>query len=184
MATAATRKPGAKPRVQQRETPGITRVTVSGYKSVANETSIDIRPLTILAGANSSGKSSIMQPLLLMKQTIEAAYDPGGLKIDGPNVEFDYVDEMLSDLGAGGEADRLHVEIERGPGLRSAHEFRRGGQVGLELRRVEMRRADGTMELRSDMSSEEVRAQLPAHLVAALEEFAKERPGLADVAAI
>ena len=54
---------------------GITRITVKGFKSIADECSIEIRPLTILAGANSSGKSSIMQPILMMKQTLEAPYD-------------------------------------------------------------------------------------------------------------
>jgi len=58
---------------------GVTAVSVGGYKSLAEERSIEIRPLTILAGANSSGKSSIMQPLLLLKQTLEATYDPGAL---------------------------------------------------------------------------------------------------------
>ena len=33
---------------------------------------LEIRPLTVLAGANSSGKSSLMQPLLLMKQTFDS----------------------------------------------------------------------------------------------------------------
>ena len=67
---------------------GITKIAVKGFKSIAEGCEIDIRPLTILAGANSSGKSSIMQPLLMLKQTLEAAYDPGPLKIDGPNVHF------------------------------------------------------------------------------------------------
>jgi hypothetical protein len=44
--------------------------------------------LTLLAGTNSSGKSSIMQPLLLMKQTLEATYDPGVFLLDGPNVRL------------------------------------------------------------------------------------------------
>ena len=57
----------------------ITKITVAGFKSIAEEQSVEIRPLTILAGANSSGKSSIMQPLLLLKQTLEAPYDPGAL---------------------------------------------------------------------------------------------------------
>ena len=51
---------------------GITRIAVEGFKSIAKRQSIDIAPLTILAGANSSGKSSIMQPLLMLKQTLEA----------------------------------------------------------------------------------------------------------------
>jgi len=49
---------------------GITRLFVGGFKSIANEQAIEIRPLTILAGANSSGKSSMLQPLLLLKQTL------------------------------------------------------------------------------------------------------------------
>lgn len=55
---------------------GITGISVRGYKSLYEECSVEIRPLTIIAGANSSGKSSIMQPLLLLKQTLEATYDP------------------------------------------------------------------------------------------------------------
>ena len=58
-------------------------------------TAIDVRPLTILAGANSSGKSSMMQPLLLLKQTLEAAYDPGPLLLNGPNVRFSAVEQFL-----------------------------------------------------------------------------------------
>ena len=48
---------------------GITKIAVKGFKSIAEECEIDIRPLTILAGANSSGKSSIMQPLLPVSYT-------------------------------------------------------------------------------------------------------------------
>jgi len=75
---------------------GITRIAVEGFKSIAKRQEIEIRPLTILAGANSSGKSSIMQPLLMLKQTLEATYDPGPLKIDGPNVTFTSSDQFLS----------------------------------------------------------------------------------------
>jgi len=75
---------------------GITRISVKGFKSLAEECSIEVRPLTILAGANSSGKSSIMQPLLMMKQTLEASYDPGALLIAGPNVLFTSTEQFLS----------------------------------------------------------------------------------------
>jgi AAA15 family ATPase/GTPase len=74
----------------------IARITVAGYKSIKNEQSIEVRPLTILAGANSSGKSSIIQPVLLLKQTLKASYDPGPLLLNGPNVRFTSVDQVLS----------------------------------------------------------------------------------------
>ena len=91
---------------------GITKITVKGFKSIAEERTIDIRPLTILAGANSSGKSSIMQPLLMLKQTLEAPYDPGPLLIDGPNVQFTEVSQFLSTLPNKKGIDSFQVRIE------------------------------------------------------------------------
>ena len=70
------------------ENHGITKLSVAGFKSIAEETMLDIKPLTILAGANSSGKSSFMQPFLLMKQTSHCDYDPGPFLLNGPNVQF------------------------------------------------------------------------------------------------
>ena len=78
------------------EPKGITRISVSGYKSLAEECSIEIAPLTILSGANSSGKSSIMQPLLLMKQTLESTYDAGSLKLNGANVRLTSTDQIFT----------------------------------------------------------------------------------------
>ena len=93
---------------------GITKIAVSGFKSLVEECAIDIRPLTILAGANSSGKSSIMQPLLLLKQTLEAPYDPGGpLLIDGPNVQFTLAEQFLSKLVGEERVDRFQIRIEK-----------------------------------------------------------------------
>ncbi|MCI0388823.1 MAG: AAA family ATPase [Acidobacteria bacterium] len=91
---------------------GIKRITVSGYKSISQEQSVEIRPLTLLAGANSSGKSSIVQPLLLLKQTLEAPYDPGALLLNGPNVKFTSFDQLLSSVGKGKRAQSFFVGIE------------------------------------------------------------------------
>jgi len=90
---------------------GITEIAVSGYKSIYEECQIEVRSLTILAGANSSGKSSIMQPLLLMKQTLEAPYDPGGLKLDGPNVKFTSAEQVLSKLSPEKYRDEFSVRL-------------------------------------------------------------------------
>lgn len=79
------------------ELKGITSITVQGFKSLAEESSIEISPLTILAGANSSGKSSIMQPLLMLKQTLEASFDPGPLLINGDHVKFTSYKQFLSE---------------------------------------------------------------------------------------
>ncbi len=90
---------------------GITAISVQGFKSLANESRIEIRPLTILTGANSSGKSSIMQPLLLMKQTLEASYDPGPLLLNGPNAKFTSVNQFISRMQKPSNRQAFSVEI-------------------------------------------------------------------------
>ena len=48
------------------------KLTVSGFKSISRVENFDFRKLTLLAGINSSGKSSLIQALLLLKQTFES----------------------------------------------------------------------------------------------------------------
>jgi predicted ATPase len=84
-----------RPRRRPRQS-GITSLWAEGFKSLQERQQIDVRPLTILAGVNSSGKSSIIQPLLLMKQTLDAPYDPGPLQLDGANVSVTSVEQVLS----------------------------------------------------------------------------------------
>lgn len=93
---------------------GITTITTSGYKSIYAERSLEIRPLTILAGSNSSGKSSIMQSLLLLKQTLEATYDPGPLLLHGPNVRFNSADQLFSQLGKSQRAEKFEISVASG----------------------------------------------------------------------
>ena len=71
-------------------------IKVSGFKSAIDPVELRVADLTILAGQNSAGKSTMMQPLLMVKQTIEKPYDPGGIAIDGPLVRFTSVDQFLS----------------------------------------------------------------------------------------
>ncbi|MDR1478605.1 MAG: AAA family ATPase [Planctomycetaceae bacterium] len=73
-------------------------MSVSGFKSIASEIALDVKPLTLLAGTNSSGKSSFIQPLLLLKQTLEAPYDPGPSQflINGSNVKFTLYEQIFS----------------------------------------------------------------------------------------
>jgi hypothetical protein len=133
---------------------GITKLAVEGFKSIAKRQEIEIAPLTILAGANSSGKSSIMQPLLMLKQTLEATYDPGPLKIDGPNVKFTSSDEFLV---RGSEAPRrLSLEIEtRQFGFRVI--FEKGRAQSIEVAEESLVLNGDVLTLLPDMPSQDVR---------------------------
>ena len=90
----------------------ISAITVRGFKSIADEQTIDIAPLTVLAGANSSGKSSIMQPLLLLKQTLDSTSDPGALLLDGPNVRFTSTEQLLSKTANSSEIPSFSITLK------------------------------------------------------------------------
>lgn len=142
---------------------GITQITVSGYKSISKEQSIEIKPLTILAGANSSGKSSIMQPLLLLKQTLEATYDPGPLLINGPNVRFTSIDQLLSSLKASQSLQRFSVGISAGretTELTLTIQYKKLSSKGLDIQKIEMTRSDtgSKSSLRTGMTYKEILA--------------------------
>lgn len=95
--------------------PNIHEIRIKGYKSLADETKLEIRPITILAGANSSGKSSVMQPLLLLKQTLASPSDPGVLEIAGPNVQFTNYEQMFYKCpGKGKSAKTITVGFSAG----------------------------------------------------------------------
>jgi hypothetical protein len=114
--------------------PQITRVFVQGFKSIRDRTEIELRPLTLLAGRNSSGKSSIMQALLLLKQTLDAPIDPGPLKLDGENVTFSSAEQMFW-RGRPKKAAEITVGINKS-GFVAGLFFRKGAH-GVTLDRLE-----------------------------------------------
>src|SRR5438093_13697013 len=118
---------------------GITHLVVGGFKSIANEQRIEIRPLTILAGANSSGKSSMMQSLLLLKQTLEATYDPGPLLLDGPNVKFTSADQLLSRVGRQNPSAAFHVGMRLKSGACFQTTFRQADKLGFQIEQMTVR---------------------------------------------
>jgi hypothetical protein len=128
---------------QRGQKEGIKRIIVSGFKSIANEQTIAIKPLTLLAGANSSGKSSFMQPLLMLKQTLESDYDPGPLRLDGPNVTFSSTDQFLSFGPRGTQADSFCAGVEVAPDLIVRLCFRKSVHKGLVLKEMRFEGSEG-----------------------------------------
>src|SRR5438270_4404367 len=99
-----------------REPSAIAEIQVAGFKSISDLQRVEIRPLTILAGANSSGKSSMLQPLLLLKQTLEVPYDAGPLLLNGPNVKFTSADQLLSRISKGQSLGSFQVGMRLNTG--------------------------------------------------------------------
>jgi predicted ATPase len=147
-----------------KQSEGITRLTVRGFKSIHQEQSIEIRPLTILAGANSSGKSSIMQPLLLLKQTLEATYDPGALLLNGPNVRFTLVDQLLSRLSGGKSVDSFSVGVEVRDQTSVASTFKKSEKKGFDVSETIYQSDEGRYRLYEGMPHNEMQGILLAML--------------------
>ncbi len=59
------------------------KISIKNFKSIKELNGFEIKPFTILSGVNSSGKSSFIQLLLLLKQTIELDSSSRSLYIDG-----------------------------------------------------------------------------------------------------
>ena len=51
----------------------LTRLKLQGFKSWADTENIPLKPITCFFGANSSGKTSLLQSLLLLKQTADSS---------------------------------------------------------------------------------------------------------------
>lgn len=59
-------------------------IELERFKSYEARTKVDLSPLTVVIGRNNSGKSSINQALLLLKQTLEHPRPDVALHLEGP----------------------------------------------------------------------------------------------------
>jgi hypothetical protein len=138
----------------------ITTIAIQGFKSFAEERRVEIKPLTLLAGANSSGKSSLMQPLLLLKQTLEADYDPGPLLLNGAHVRFTSADQLLAKLPGRSGMEEFRVRLESDKGTFVEDTFRKGADERLDLVRTEIstsRRSGESFTLKPGMSGRDLK---------------------------
>jgi predicted ATPase len=143
---------------------GITKISVSGYKSLAEECSIEIAPLTILSGANSAGKSSIMQPLLLMKQTLESTYDAGSLKLNGANVRLTSTDQIFTkNLNKSLHSnDSFTIALDLGKQKKIKNIFKRKNKIkGMQVHSSICKQEDISITLNLDMTHESILNAFP-----------------------
>jgi predicted ATPase len=143
----------------------ISALAVGGFKSLAEKQWIEILPLTLLAGTNSSGKSSIMQPLLLLKQTLEAPYDPGPLLLNGPNVKFTDASQILARTASRTSSDAFSIDIVEGDGDNFTLYFSATKQGGVDLVRLTATLGYEELNLTPGMSDADIAAALPVEIL-------------------
>lgn len=64
--------------VSSHRRPLISRLTLENFKSIGNRAEVELAPITLLYGPNSAGKTSVLQSLLLLKQSFAFAERAGG----------------------------------------------------------------------------------------------------------
>lgn len=74
----------------------ITNWRVFNFKSVRKETSLEFAPLTIFAGANSSGKSTVLQTILLIAQTLAHKVSSRSVVLNGAFTRLGQFDDLRS----------------------------------------------------------------------------------------
>ena len=103
----------------------ITSIRLQSFKSFADSGEIPLAPLTVIFGRNNTGKSSILQSLLILRQTLDTPADVARLNLRGPT------------CAAGAYSDIVHMHRSRekvtfGLGVALAGKWE--GQLELEFK--------------------------------------------------
>ena len=85
----------------------ITKWKVFNFKSIREETELDLGPLTIFAGVNSSGKSTFIQSVLLVAQTLAHKVGSRSVVLNGALTSLGQFDDLKSN---GGESDQITIK--------------------------------------------------------------------------
>lgn len=75
------------------------KVSIENFKSIEKLDNLEIKPISILTGANSIGKTSFIQFILMIKQTLESDFDESqtNLKLNKPYVDLGKFDNIITD---------------------------------------------------------------------------------------
>jgi AAA15 family ATPase/GTPase len=101
----------------------ITKISFENYKSFKEKQTLELRPMTILIGKNSSGKSAILKLLPLLENALSAGFEePLSLNNNGVELGVTFKDlifgrKQISDLTFELETNRkkkLTIKIASG----------------------------------------------------------------------
>src|SRR5215469_7442226 len=71
--------------------------SLQNFKSIVDSGELKLAPVTVLAGRNSSGKSSLLQSILMIAQTLSNRLPDRALLPNGPIVQLGTFEDILSE---------------------------------------------------------------------------------------
>lgn len=75
----------------------LRRLSISNFKAFKGLHAINLSPITLICGPNSSGKSSVIQSIMLIKQSLASPGDYGGLVSNGQFVDLGSYKSMVNE---------------------------------------------------------------------------------------
>jgi predicted ATPase len=120
----------------------ITKWKIFNFKSIREETELELGPLTIFAGANSSGKSTFIQSVLLVAQTLAHKVGSRSVVLNGALTSLGQFDDLKSN---GGTSDQITIKCTCRPlpdqdaaiGMRSRYAPRGAAFYGLRSNQLQ-----------------------------------------------
>jgi hypothetical protein len=109
-----------------------------------------------------------MQPLLLLKQTLEANYDPGPLLLDGPNVSFASSDSLLSRSITSTRNDHFLVGAKTSSDLEVITGFQKHQRGSIEISFTKYSTSDNSMLLHPGMKGSDLKEFFPNRILASV----------------
>jgi predicted ATPase len=88
----------------------IHRIHLKNFKSVVNA-GADLKALTVIVGSNSAGKSTLMQSLLLLCQSLESDERSNYLSLNGPLVDLGYMGDVKNHRAESKESVVIEVDL-------------------------------------------------------------------------
>lgn len=121
------------------ETKMLKNWSISNFKSFRDLQPIDLSMVNVLAGANSSGKSTIIQSILILKQTLQYGSADRPIVLNGPLLRMGSLQDVCNDLSLekpieiGFDFDLLPEEMESNGrpiwGKSSTYPFQLGNSI-------------------------------------------------------
>lgn len=107
----------------------LTSWRLSQFKSAMDETNLKLAPLTLFTGANSAGKSTVIQSMLLTAQTIQSSVMSRPVVLNGHIARLGSFKDIVS---SGDERNIITVGFDLVPDIESATVLGGEGQVWRE----------------------------------------------------
>jgi predicted ATPase len=150
-------------------------LSVEGYKSIASKQTLRFDGLTVLSGANSSGKSSFMQPFLILKQTIENHYDSGSLELYGENAKLTDSSQVISKVPQYVKKS-FSIEMKTDKNFCSVvYKYKRGYGLQVDSVKLTNEKIPKGLTLKVGMRSEQIENNVPEEDFGFIKKFYKDQ---------